>query len=423
MDAKQFERLVALGLGKAVLHLRDHDARPYREIIVDACLHNKAYAPQIEGSRAEYMLDLVQSSGDPAFYAEATIRSLGEEADDWDDAQRFRIARLLAQSGNQSARRVMRAAFQAKRISASDIAAEFIELDGIQGLLFVARQIGEQLAQSPDQWEDDYLLSRAGDICGRDRVDATLKINSETDKNIETYLSAIEDNRRLRAVNQRIDPRALTYGEVRSLIETDKAGGILVQWSKHANDSELICAARDLVRESDPKKLKAYLLLFRKRRFPLEIDHLLRLVELPDGPVPRHTLGVLANLDHEQIRSLAFKLIRTASSLRGYAINLLVKNFRKGDHATVEAWCDAEQDPDVVNGFDRSMREFFVAHPNSEIERRLLIKFYEKEPCAHCRSYVVERLLQLDGLPDMVRRECEHDSYLETRELVRPRIS
>lgn len=421
MDAIEFRKIVALGLGRAILHLRNHDAvRPYREIILDACLHNKAYDPQVEGSRAEYMLDLMRSSGDTAFYADAVVRSLAEEAGDWDDTQRFRIARLMAQSGNQSARHAMRSAFQAKKISDSSIATEFIELDGIQGLLFVIGQIGEQLAQNPDQWEDDALVAIAGDICGKETVETALKEASATDKNVKTYLSAVEENRMLRAINRHADPKDLTYEEVRSLIEANKSTGLLWQWAQVASNTDMERAAHDLTKETEPKKLKSYLRLFGKRKFPLEPDYLLQLVAKPDGPVPRHALRALANIEHEKIRSLAFYLVETRSSLRDYAIDLLVKNFHDGDHATVEAWCDSEHDPGIVNAFDRSLRDFFAAHPNSENEVRLLRKSYEKEPCAHCRSFIVERLLELDSLTDTLKRECEYDSYSETRGLVNP---
>jgi hypothetical protein len=130
-------------------------------------------------------------------------------------------------------------------------------------------------------------------------------------------------------------------------------------------------------------------------------------------------LRVLANLEHEKVRTLAFNLVETKSPLRGFAIDLLVKNFRDGDDATVEAWCDAEQDSSEINAYGRSLRAFFAAHPNSESELRLLLKLYDREPCAHCRCYIVERLLALGGLSDTLRRECEHDSYWETRELVK----
>jgi hypothetical protein len=96
----------------------------------------------------------------------------------------------------------------------------------------------------------------------------------------------------------------------------------------------------------------------------------------------------------------------------------LVKNFRESDYSTVEDWCCSEQDSGTINAFDRSSRVFFAAHPNSEAEIRLLSKLYEKEPCAHCRSYIVERLLAMNALTDALKRDCKYDSYAATRALV-----
>ena len=42
-------------------------------------------------------------------------------------------------------------------------------------VVFVVGRIGEQLAQDPDRWEDDCLLSVAGDVCGPERVEVLLK--------------------------------------------------------------------------------------------------------------------------------------------------------------------------------------------------------------------------------------------------------
>jgi hypothetical protein len=89
----------------------------------------------------------------------------------------------------------------------------------------------------------------------------------------------------------------------------------------------------------------------------------------------------------------------------------------------IEAWCDSEQNPGAINAFDRSLRDFFAAHPDPETEMRLLNKMYEKEPCAHCRSNLVERLKEVGGLTDALKQECKYDSYADTRALVNAQSS
>jgi hypothetical protein len=419
METGEFQRALTLGLGRAVLQLHDHDGRLYRDVILDACLHNRAYDPQVEGSRAEYMIDVMRESGEMAFLADAVLRSLSDAEHNWDTPQRFAVARRLAQSGNSEAREAMYAAFETREFSARDVAEEFVVLDGVPGLLFVVSRIGIQLARNSEEWEDDYLLSEARRVCGPETVDAALQDAAKTNANVRVYLDRVNKNIALKAATSRVEPEGLTYSQIRTSIEAGQAGGLLTKWGQLASDSDLDAAAHDLIQERDPQKLQSYLRIFRKRSFLLEISLLLKLVELTDGPVPRHALSVLANLHDERIRSLAFRLIETRSSKRAYSIDLLVQNFRDGDHQIVESWCDAETDPGAINAFDRSLRDLFAAHPDLDSETRLLRNFYEMEPCAHCRCDIVERLSHLNTLTEDIRRECEYDSYAETRSLVK----
>jgi len=62
METSEFKNAIALGLGRAVVTLLDRDVHPFREVILDACLHNKAYDPQAEGSRAAYMVEAIRAA-------------------------------------------------------------------------------------------------------------------------------------------------------------------------------------------------------------------------------------------------------------------------------------------------------------------------------------------------------------------------
>lgn len=47
VPVEEFARWLAHGLGRPILYLRDHDAEPYRDVILDACLHNRCYDWQL----------------------------------------------------------------------------------------------------------------------------------------------------------------------------------------------------------------------------------------------------------------------------------------------------------------------------------------------------------------------------------------
>jgi hypothetical protein len=88
MDEEQFRRLLRLGLGRAIVHARDHEASPFRDLILDACLHCYAYDPQIEGTRADYMLELIELTPEKELYWNEVLKALPGSGDDWDAVQK-----------------------------------------------------------------------------------------------------------------------------------------------------------------------------------------------------------------------------------------------------------------------------------------------------------------------------------------------
>jgi hypothetical protein len=107
MDEDQFRQLLQLGHGRAILYARDHSVEGFRNVILDACLHCRAYDAQMEGTRASYMLDLLDLMPGKDFYYDEVLNVLPGGGDDWDAAQRFHFAACLASDGNDRAKRAM----------------------------------------------------------------------------------------------------------------------------------------------------------------------------------------------------------------------------------------------------------------------------------------------------------------------------
>jgi hypothetical protein len=422
MDTKGFCHAVSLGLGRAVLQMPEHLETLFHDAVLDSCLRSKARDPQVEGSRAQYLLDIVRRSGEPSFYTRKVLDALSEEADPWDELQRFQIARVIAKEGDHHARQAMVDAFERQIGSSMQnlFAEEFIILDRIHGLLFALERIGYGLRYDRTAWVDDTLLATASESLGQESVWNAVTERAKTDRNVSSYLEAVKANRLLRQEDQSIDTSSVTYEQIRSMIVSGKIGG-LVRWGQTADPAELELAASDLIKEIDVGRLPSYLMIFRQRAFPLGSNHLLQLAAMPDGPVARRALAELENLQDDKVRSLALELVETGSPFRGYAVGLLTNNFRDGDHELVRAWCDNEGAPEVLNDFDRSLAKFFAAHPNDGAESQILPMLYDREPCSHCRHAIVERLLHLKRLSEDLRSESAHDSYLATRALVNAR--
>ncbi|MBL8213931.1 MAG: hypothetical protein JNK87_24645 [Bryobacterales bacterium] len=111
------------------------------------------------------MFDLLRClpEGEQRILIDGMLRSLREEADAWDTAQRFGIAMLLAKDGDAEARRAMYAAYREASWQVDDC---FVELDGIAGFLFVAERAGE-LPDTDDVHRSAFdFFERSCERCG-----------------------------------------------------------------------------------------------------------------------------------------------------------------------------------------------------------------------------------------------------------------
>ncbi len=134
MDIEAFTHAINNGLGRAVLWLRHHPWRPYEAAITHVCLHNTAYDAQCEGSRAEYVYDIIRLTDSPETFAEITAKGLLASKDYWDTYHLYHLARLLAQGGDTAARDAVYAKFRQDDAQEHFIGSDQIfRLDGMSG--------------------------------------------------------------------------------------------------------------------------------------------------------------------------------------------------------------------------------------------------------------------------------------------------
>ena len=413
MDATEFQRLLRNGLGRAILYVRDHDVREFRDIILNACLHSPAYDVQLEGSRAAYMHELVALLPDRDFFQSEVVRALAHGGDDQDAFYRLEFAAHLA-SERDDVKRTMYEAFGPGPNYGEMAGVLLLQLDGMPGFLFAAARIGAR--------HDGYLLSQACQALGEDATWTALQEAAVSNPDIEAF-RAVAWERRLRDHERqpRRNPSVATlrYPEI---LEEEKSPTRLMKWAEQASDEEIELAAEGLrlAATGDPARLLAHLRIFRERRYPRPdiAPLLLKLAESDDSQIAIAALSALGNVTDPAVRSLALRMMDTGSELRGHAADLLASNFEPGDHDLVLLWFVSEQDADVRHDLGFDLPAFWDRHPDEATRIRMLLALYEYGPCSLCREGAVRRLLESKALPDAVREECAWDSSEEIRELL-----
>lgn len=419
MDRNQFARALHQGLGRAILYARNHDVSEFRDVILDACLHCYAFDTQMEGTRAAYMLDLLDALPDKGFYRQEVLKALRGCGDDWDAVQRFHFAARLALDGDDEARRLMRETFEPGPRTGELIAIDFLHLDGLDGLLFAAEKIGAMMMAGAAGVDLGYLLSQSIELFREQETLDALRAAGQQNPRVEAWRLANEAQRQRsvswKAERDRID--ALSYEQLKPELPAMNAPR-LWRWGKHASEDDIERAAQGLIATQDAADQMAHLRIFGLRRLPLDHGVLLRLAASDQTWVAVAATKALSLIAHPSVREIAFRLVRDRLPGRRDAIELLGANFEPGDHNLVISWFEAEHDPDVRDSMGMDLKGFWDRHPDDSTVIRMLSTLYENGPCSFCREGAVRRLIERGALSYKTREECALDANEEIRELV-----
>jgi len=183
----QFRDALEKGLGRAVLHIREHGAEGLREHLLHACLHNVAHDTQLEGDRSGWLLSMIDLTGEEAFYHERIFEKIEviDEAQEADRKQLLCFAREFAKCGHEKFRQIIYKIFDSQKYDDYDGDKEIVELDGVKGLLHVADTNGLRLRIDPDcYWGNGYLLNYAIKELGFSEAVGDLKKHSKNNTNM-----------------------------------------------------------------------------------------------------------------------------------------------------------------------------------------------------------------------------------------------
>lgn len=420
MDEATFARQLFQGLGRPYLHLQQDGAAPYRAALLRTCIVNPVYDRQCEGSRTGYLLGLLRLTGELPWYRRQILDALGDPPEEADLDQLLEFAARFAREGDAEARRLLyeRAAEQLDADERAG-ATQIIDLDGLDGFVFVAERLGAVAARDLDFIDDAWLRSYLVD--GREGILEQLQALRRERPLLDRYLEAVEGNseRRMRAKAERVDIASLPYAELRALLERHPREGApssIRRWAEPASDAALREAARALLDITDVPLLRAHLAIFRRRMFPLAWGQLAPLVRHEDDRVGRAALTALGQLHDPGVRQLGIALLDEGFRVHD-ALELFMKNYRPEDDVRFAALIDAAEDDDALHAAGVGLVDISRANP-TPAATPLLRQLYERGPCSLCREDVVQLLLDAGTLPAELASECAHDANENTRALV-----
>jgi len=440
MQVSEFKRMLEIGLGRAILFLQTHDATPYREAILEACLHDTRYHSIMEYRRSTYLFEVITLTGFLEFFREPILQALRNSPDPNanDTDQLAGLATRFAEQGDQEARQLVYDHFVA-HINSDNCNGflrvhDLIVLDGIDGFLFAAEWFGKRLPKA-SEYSPLYFFPREDEEWDEDDRaywDAAIA-RAADNPHVAAYVEFERHEKQEPDRSRRRKPLStLSYDKLkRKIVTSDREFG-LEMWGERASEAELERAATDLLalnEQEDAVLLRKYLRIFRDRQFPLDPQPLIEvasqarqqpLTEDETGKFTPHSrlmmaaLEALGNVSHPDVRQLAVELIENRQWISHVAI-LFKSNWQNSDWSVLEALTQETFEPDDYHGMGMDIRELFEAHPEPEASQTL-INLYKYGPCSECRRRFVEALDSIQAVPEWMREECRYDANLDLRE-------
>ena len=345
LSREAFRQALRRGQGRAALHVAGHGASGLEDLILDAATFDRTYDAQCEALRADWLIELVDAAGLEAQVVAEVIRKLDarDAADStWDLEQRCELAAIYARRGHDGSHAALYRAFR-KLDRCQDLIGgdQIVDLDGADGLIFVAQRIGDWYTTGTSDSTHEGLMKRFDAKHGEKTAERLLASVAQNDSRVAAYLEHLRVHW-ADETSPQTPIRALPESATDLIAEIDKG----VRWATYAygswglksSDEDLRMIAKRMFREKDPDRLQRLIAVFQRRAMPEFDARLIQFADHSSEDIRSVAIQAMANNTAAEIRSLALKRI-SASRIADGEIDLFRKNYAEGDWKNVISCC------------------------------------------------------------------------------------
>ena len=414
LSREEFRRALATGHGRVKLHVERFGAVEFREEILDAATACKAYDPQCEGTRADWLADLCLAAG-----IEHEVVALPVPEKHWDRNQRAALLKELAARNVPGAREALYACFgPVEHLGDWYASEELIRLDGEAGLLFVVRALGASLLERGITTASDYELSVFDETHGEGAGRKFLDSLAPSDSGVRAYLAAIDHAASPRAhAATAVDRPRRSLEEVLEAIRTNTEEymiGWVGNWGRRANREEQQRLLEFLLATSAPREMEGALRCLAGGGLPPLHPRIFELTRHEDRQVRFWAGRVLSK--HSLPGARAFGLEALARGDLVVGLEILTRSAQVDDVETLVAALRPLDDSHQEHSMGFGIFGLFEHSPEVR-DARLALHAYERTPCMNCRESAVEFLVDRHEAPPWLLEECAFDANENIHEL------
>lgn len=390
---RQFLNSLKRGTGEAYLIAKNNSDIDFSTQIIKGALNIFAYDGQCEGNRAQYIFDIISVSKQKEKIRKSVLQGLATEQNDtWNLTHLFALAKLYAQQNDTEIKQAIYDRFLNNPIEGSDWvgAYEILELDGLNGLFYVAEKFGKYIEQNPDDWQDDWIIQRFQEERENIKVSEELKKKAKTNKFIRIYLDNIK---RTKSSQKNHKTKLTKYKDISDEVLNSKPR-ISFRRKRNLTDEEINQVAKRLIDETDKANIEKFLDIFDFYKFPYDSQIILDFAKqkrTSKNRIVENAIDALKHLKSKDIRNFAMDKIQTAKNPIDY-LEILVSNYKSGDFKLLNEIADKTNNEHRIEHLAGIYTDIFKANKTKECKQPLEI-LYNKMNCAIHRNGIVKVLL------------------------------
>ena len=416
---RQFLNSLKRGTGEAYLIAKNNPEIDFSNQIIKGALNIFAYDGQCEGNRAQYIFDIISVSKQKEKIRKSVLQGLATEQNDtWNLTHLFALAKLYAQQNDTEVKQAIYDRFLNNPIEGSDWvgAYEILELDGLNGLFYVAEKFGKYIEQNPDDWQDDWIIKRFQEERENIKISEELKKKAKTNKFIRIYFDNIK---RTKSSQKNHKTKLTKYKDIIDEVLNSKPRISFVRKRK-LTEEEVNKIAKQLVNETDKSNVEKLLDIFDFYKFPYDSQTILDFAKqkrTSKNRIVENAIEALKYLKSKDIRNFAMDKIKIAKNPIDY-LEILVSNYKNGDFELLSKIADKTNNEHKIEQLAGIYTDIFKANKTKECKQPLEI-LYNKMNCAIHRKGIIEVLLDNNVLSERIKEELKFDCDLDTRKLLK----
>ena len=422
---QRFKNAIKRGTGETYLLLKDNPKVDFSNEIIKAALENLSYDNQCE-NRDEYVFGLIELSAQKKKIKQVIFQALSTgNHKDWDFYQLCNIVRKFAQQGEEEARKAIFKRYYSDPRSFCQYCGDevIVELDGMEGLKRIAEVQGQALLENADLYATPWIATAFQEHNPNINVHEELADAAKTNRYIKEFLKAMIEDKGNRPKRKR---EKYSYETISKRLAQNQTVYVADKRTRELTKTDVRKLADDLLKQTDRKKIAAYLSIFTTVKFPYDYHALLKYVQFENmqnkkwrsknwDMLVKRACDALKFFSGTDIRKLALEKLNEIRCPYEY-MSLLVKNYKKGDAKLLTDIVMRCKNDDEIHSVACGIIKIYEAQKAKECKEPLE-SIYDRMNCGSHRKDIVEILLKNSVLPDKLKREIQFDSEEDTRKL------